>query len=186
MALALDDTGVTGTTGTTEVTAVDRPVAARPTGTGTSRPGRRLGRRLHKALLATHVLTAVGWFGAAVMVALCGVVGSADGEIALYELIRTSLWLTVPLGLGAAVTGVLLSLTTKWGLARYWWVVLKELGTVAVIATDVLVVGPEMAEAVDTSTATALPGPVFAHCVVLALATILSIAKPRARTPLAR
>jgi hypothetical protein len=182
MALALDDTG----TGTTQVAAPTAPTTPTVPTARTTRPGRRLGRRLHKALLATHVLTAVGWFGVAVMVAFCSVVGSADNEIALYEVIRTSLWLTVPLGLAAATTGVALSLTTRWGLARYWWVVLKELGTVAVIATDVLIVGPEMAEAVDTSTAAALPGPVFAHCVVLALATILSIAKPRARTPLAR
>jgi hypothetical protein len=28
-----------------------------------------------------------------------------------------------------------------------------------------------------------IPGPVYAHCVVLALATALSVVKPRARTP---
>jgi hypothetical protein len=151
-----------------------------------ARPARKSRRRVHKALLTTHVLSAVGWFGAAIMVAFTGIVGSANDELALYELIRTSLWLTVPLGLTAAVTGVALSLTTHWGLVRYWWVVLKELGTVAVIATDVLIVGPEMAHALDTRTVTALPGPVIAHCVVLALATVLSVVKPRPRTPFAR
>jgi hypothetical protein len=65
-------------------------------------------------------------------------------------------------------------------------VVLKELGAVAVIATDVLIVGPEMAHALDSGTATAMPGPIFAHCVVLALATVLSVVKPRPRTPLGR
>jgi hypothetical protein len=139
---------------------------------------------MHKTLLATHVLTAVGWFGVAVTVAFCGIVGSSTDELAVYEIIRSTLWLSVPLGLGAAATGVALSVTTRWGLARYWWVVLKELGTVAVIVTDVLIIGPEMGHAIDTATPTALPGPVFAHCVVLALATILSIVKPRARTPL--
>ena len=54
----------------------------------------------------------------------------------------------------------------------------------AVIVTDVLIIGPEMGHAIDTATPTALPGPIFAHCVVLALATVLSIVKPRARTPL--
>jgi len=172
MALAIEDTR----TERAEATAASR----------STRPARRLGRRTHKAVLTAHVLSAVGWFGAAVMVAFCGIVGSRNDELALYELIRTSLWLTVPLGLTAAVTGVVLSLTTRWGLVRYWWVVLKELGTVAVIATDVLIVGPEMAHAVDTGTASALPGPVFAHCVVLALATVLSVVKPRPRTPFAR
>jgi hypothetical protein len=164
----------------------DEDSAAPPTA-GRAAPPRarwRLGRRLHKTLLVTHVLTAVGWFGVAITVAFLGIVGSTTDELATYEIIRSTLWLSVPLGLGAATTGVALSLTTRWGLVRYWWVVLKELGTVAVIATDVLIIGPEMSHAIDTATPTALPGPVFAHCVVLALATILSIVKPRARTPL--
>jgi hypothetical protein len=182
MALALEDTAA-GRVAPARPAPVPGGPPARP---APARAPRRLGRGTHKALLATHVLAAVGWFGAALMVALCGIVGSRSGEIALYEVIRTGLWLTVPLGLVAAATGVALSLTTRWGLARYWWVVLKELGTIAAIVTDVVIVGPEMARAVDTGTATALPGPVFAHCVVLALATVLSIVKPKARTPLAR
>jgi hypothetical protein len=165
----------------------DEGTTAAPPTTGraaTPRARWRLGRRLHKTLLVTHVLTAVGWFGVAVTVAFCGIVGSSTDELAVYEVIRSTLWLSVPLGLAAAVTGVALSLTTRWGLGRYWWVVLKELGTVVVIVTDVLIIGPEMGHAIDTATPTALPGPIFAHCVVLALATILSIVKPRARTPL--
>jgi len=141
---------------------------------------------VHKALLTAHVLSAVGWFGVAVTVAFCGIVGSSRDDLAFYEVIDATLWLSVPLGLAAAATGVALSLTTRWGLARHWWVVLKEAGAIAVIVTDVLVVGPTMARAVDSGTPTEMPGPIFAHCVVLALATLLSIVKPRARTPLGR
>jgi hypothetical protein len=91
MALAIEDT------------RTERPAAARP---APAPPARRRGRRLHKALLTAHVLSAVGWFGAAAMVAFAGVVGSRNDELALYELIRTGLWLTVPVGLTAAATGV--------------------------------------------------------------------------------
>ena len=72
------------------------------------------------------------------------------------------------------------------GLVRHWWVVAKEAGAVAVIATDVLVIAPTMDRALDTGVPAAMPGPIYAHCVVLALATVLSVVKPRARTPLGR
>jgi hypothetical protein len=66
---------------------------------------------------------------------------------------------------------------------RHWWVVAKEAITVAVIATDVLVVWPEMDRAVAAGTPGSIPGPIYAHCVVLAIATALSVVKPKARTP---
>jgi hypothetical protein len=150
-----------------------------------ARGTRRLGRRAHRALLTAHVLTSVGWFGAAVTVAFCAYVGSRSGDIAFYEVIEATLGLTIPLGLASALTGVVLSLTTRWGLARHWWVVAKEAITVAAIATDVLVVAPEIGASVDTATPGGIPGPIYAHCVVLAIATALSVVKPRAQTPLA-
>lgn len=144
----------------------------------------RLGRKTHRALLIAHVLTSVGWFGVAITVAFCGLVGLNSDNIAFYEVIRATLWLSVPLGLTAAATGVALSLTTRWGLLRHWWVVVKEAITIAVIVTDVVVVAPAMSRAIEAGTPTEIPGPVFAHCVVLAIATALSLTKPRARTPL--
>ena len=181
MALALQDTSTSAGTGT----RAPRPSPSPSPSPARPRPrSRRLGRRGHQALLVTHVLASVGWFGVAIMVAFVGVVGSSRGDIAYYDVIRASLGLSVPLGLAAAATGVALSLTTRWGLARHWWVVAKEAGTIAVIATDVLVIAPTMDRAIDTGTTGALPGPVFAHCAVLGLATVLSFVKPKARTPL--
>ena len=134
-----------------------------------------------------HVLTSVGWFGVAATVAFIAVVGTtAAGEVAAYDVIGATVSLSVPLGLAAAVTGAALSLTTRWGVARHWWVVAKEVITVAVIATDVLVVWPTMERAVDAGAPVGVPGPIYAHCVVLAVATALSVVKPQARTPLAR
>lgn len=149
------------------------------------RPRYRLGRRAHRALLVAHVLSAVGWFGLAVTVAFVAVAGGRAQDVAYSEVIGSTLWLSIPLGLTAALTGVALSVTTRWGLVRHWWVVAKEAITIAVIATDVLVVWPEMDRAVDTGTPGSIPGPVYAHGVVLAIATALSVVKPKARTPLA-
>jgi hypothetical protein len=175
MALALTDT------------PADRPAGPRrAVASSGRRSGRRLGRRAHRALLVTHILTSVGWFGLAITVAFCGVVGTSREDLAFYEVIDATLGLSVPLGLGAAATGVALSLTTRWGLARHWWVVAKEAIAIAVILTDVLVVAPEMQHAIDTGTVTGMPGPIYAHCIVLAIATALSVIKPKAQTPLAR
>ena len=43
-----------------------------------------------------------------------------------------------------------------------------------------------MDRALDTGVPAAMPGPISAHRVVLALATVLSVVKPRAHTPLGR
>jgi hypothetical protein len=150
------------------------------------RPERRSGRRTRRALLIAHVLTSVGWFGVAVTVAFCAVVGSSRDDIAFSEVIGATLWLSVPLGLASAVTGVVLGLTTRWGLLRHWWVVAKQAITIAVILTDVLVIGPAIARDIEAGSVGEIPGPVYAHCIVLAIATVLSVWKPRARTPLER
>lgn len=182
MAIALQDDDKTSRSTTATSTTVETPTtASRMTGRRT----RRLGRRAHRAILTTHILVSVGWFGVAATVAFCALVGSSTDDVAFYEVVGATLWLSVPLGLAAAASGVVLSVTTRWGLVRHWWVVIKEAITLAVIVTDVLVVGPAMAEAVDAGAPTEIPGPVFAHCVVLALATALSVIKPRAQTPLA-
>jgi hypothetical protein len=170
MALALEDTP-----------AVQTAAPARPRRTAPARPARRLGGRAHKAVLAAHVLTSVGWFGLAATVAFIGVAGGSADDIAYTEVMRSTLSLSIPLGLAAAATGIVLSLTTRWGLARYWWVVIKEAITLAAIVTDVLVVGPELTTAIDAGRPGELPGPVVAHVVVLAIATVLSVVKPKAR-----
>jgi hypothetical protein len=164
-------------------TATSRP-ECRGARSASARPGAR--RRVRQGLLIVHVLASVGWFGLAITVAFCGLVGRSRGDLSFYEVIRSTLALSVPLGLTAAASGVALSLTTRWGLFRHWWIVAKEAITIAVIVTDVAVIGPEMTKAIDEGTANALPGPVIAHCVVLAIATALSVVKPRARAPLGK
>ena len=61
----------------------------------TSTPaGSRLRGRAHKVALTAHVLTAVGWFGIAVVVAFCGLVAATSDDrllaTALYRTIETA------------------------------------------------------------------------------------------------
>jgi hypothetical protein len=93
-------------------------------------------------------------------------------------------WLSVPAGILAVVTGTVLGLGTTYGLIRHWWVVAKIVIAVAVIVTDALLVIKAAHDAAVTGEpATPLYGSTIAHVVVLALATVLAVFKPRGRTP---
>jgi hypothetical protein len=147
-----------------------------------------LRRRPHKVVLVAHVLASVGWFGIALLVAVGGFAAAWTSDATLSHSLRqvmeTSPYLTITLGLGSLVSGAVLGLGTRFGLVRYWWVLLKQLITVAVIATDALLIPRVAHTAVTTGVA---PAPLFgasvAHVVLLGVATALSIVKPKARVP---
>lgn len=169
-------------------------LATRPVRTSPDRStggGFRLRGRANKAALTAHILTSVGWFGIAVLVAFCGIAASAGADPALaralYRTMETVPWLSIPVGLAAAATGVLLGLGTTYGLVRQWWVVAKMAITVAVVVTDGVLVASVAHDAARTGHASGpLYGSTIAHVVVLAVATGLSVFKPRRRTPWGR
>jgi uncharacterized membrane protein len=136
-------------------------------------------------VLTGHVLASVGWFGIAVTVAFFGYVAAATDDPALrnglHTAMRAAIALSVPAGLLTAATGIVLALGTRWGLTRYWWLIIKQLITLAVIVTDPLVLLPAIRDALDGDSATEPFGPMTAHVVLLAVATILSIVKPFGR-----
>ena len=71
---------------------------------------------------------------------------------------------------------------TPWGVATHWWVVLKEIAFVPLVVTDFLVVGPAAHDLARGGAGSFLE-PAIGHCVLLALATVVSIVKPFGRTP---
>jgi hypothetical protein len=137
-------------------------------------------------VLIAHVLSSVGWFGVAVLVAFAGVVAarSSDPTLghSLHQVMETAPYLTLPLGLLSVATGALLGLGTRFGLVRYWWVVIKTVIATAVIVTDAVLIPRVAHTAVVTGLApTPLYGASIAHVVLLGVATALSIIKPKAR-----
>jgi len=96
----------------------------------------------------------------------------------------------VPLALASLVTGLLQSLTTRWGLFRHYWVVVKQL--IAVLATAVLLMYTEtlgyLGELPPASTASGgdvsglrNPSPVLhagAALLLLVVAAMLSVYNP--------
>lgn len=152
--------------------------------------GFRLRGRAHKAALAAHVLTSVGWFGVAVVVAVAAFAAGAarDPELAraLRHALEPAVWVSAPMAVVAVATGALLSLGTAWGFVRHWWLVAKIVVAALVLTTDLFVVRSGLHTlAVDGST-TRLYDPLVAHVVALGAATVVSFFKPRGRTPWGR
>ena len=89
-----------------------------------------MSRRLRKIARAVHLTVSIGWVGAVLAYLGLGVAAvSSNGESTIraawiaMELIGW--WVIVPLALASLLTGVLMSLGTKWGLFRYYWVVIS-------------------------------------------------------------
>jgi uncharacterized membrane protein len=95
----------------------------------TARPW-RLSGRARKILLVTHIVAAGIWIGLDVaMAVLVFTAMSADDRLtaaaALQMLRLITVWPMATTGLVTLVTGVVLGLGSKYGLVRYWWVLIK-------------------------------------------------------------
>lgn len=147
------------------------------------------GRR--NLLNIAHGASAIGWLGAATLVAFLAVTATSTSDNtlahALYRAINTSLPVTLAFGILALATGVALGLDTEWGILRYWWVSTKLVIALAVLIADVLVVHKATDTALHaTSPPHALVGAAVGHPLALAVAAILAVYKPWGDTPLKR
>src|SRR5918992_300569 len=98
---------------------------------------------VRKFVLATHLTVSVGWLGALAAYLVLDVTATtsqdADALRAAYlgmdSIARTAI---VPLALTSVLTGLVVSVGTKWGLFRHWWVLISFVLTI--FATVVLFV----------------------------------------------
>jgi hypothetical protein len=150
-----------------------------------------------KLLFSAHVTVTIGWLGAIVVFLALAIVGltSEDAQTVrgAYLVMQPAAWLAlVPLSFASLLTGIVQSLGTKWGLCRHYWVLFKLL--ITVFATIVLLIYMEtftaMARVAADSSAdlnmVRNASPVLHAAlalVVLLVATILAIYKPRGVTP---
>ena len=110
-----------------------------------------LSPRWKKWLVALHVLCVVAWFGGTLSLLTLNIVSARAAS--LPELLVTDQNLHVidetfikfP-ALATLITGLLLAVLTNWGLVNYYWVILKEIVTVAIIAFGILAMNPWSAE----------------------------------------
>ena len=161
------------------------------------RAERRVSPSLYKLLLAAHIAVSVGWLGvvfAKLVLALAAVTARAPGVAdALYLAMGVVNVAFPPLAIGTIVSGVFLSLGTKWGLLHHYWVVTKLVLTVGVIATAVQLGDRLLRQAVAAPSAplagdatTLLVALSLAHLLMLGAATVLSVYKPWGKTWLGR
>lgn len=159
----------------------------------TMRPGSR------KLALTAHVGCSVGWLGAVAASLALGVAGlvSDDAQTvrgAYLNLELVGQYVLVPLSFASLVTGLVSSLGTVWGLFRHYWVVAKL--AINLFATTVLLLYLSSLDYL-ADLATRLPvdaelsplrsaSPVLhagAALVLLVVATVLAVYKPRGVTP---
>ena len=158
-----------------------------------------LGAKARKSLLTLHVLVSVGWFGAVaafLAVATAGLLSvDTDSMIGMYAVLDVLIWvLIVPMAGLSLISGIAQAIGTPWGLLRHYWVIAKLLLTAGATVVLLLHTGAvsAAAEAARDGAAhfgglrTQLVVDSAAALVVLALATVLSVVKPRGMTPWAR
>lgn len=153
--------------------------------------------RLREFVFTVHVMSSVGWMGAvAAYIALdVATAASQDAQIlraAYLAMASITRYVIVPLAVAALVTGIVISLGTKWGLFRHYWVLISLVLTV--IATTVLLIETQAinyfaAVAADpTSSGAELRalGSTLVHSVggtiVLVVIMVLNVYKPQGMT----
>jgi uncharacterized membrane protein len=167
---------------------------------------RRVSPSMYKFLLTSHIIVSVGWLGTAfakLVLEFSAITTSApDLSRALY-LAMEKLNIAFPiLAISTLVTGVLLSLGSKWGLFENFWIVTKLVLTVGVIVTAIQLDGRFIRLSISALSKQSMdngmilgiaPAPTIllisltvAHLLMLGVATVISVYKPWGKTRFGR
>jgi hypothetical protein len=154
----------------------------------TARPRFKLRPGARRALLTVHIIAGVGLLGdvAAVLAINVRAAGTGDPELAAasYDLLAMfTVIFGIPLSFTSLVSGILLGISSTWGVVRYGWVTAKLVLLIGVILVGALVLGPgteAMRSGDGGAEARLIAGSAY-DVVALTLATVLSVFKPRRR-----
>ena len=150
---------------------------------------------LRRAALAMHLITSVGWIGAAGAYLAAGVAARVSDQVptvrAAWIAMELIGWLViVPLGCLAFLTGLVMSVGTRWGLIRHYWVLIAFVLTslalaVLIIHMPSVSAGAAIARTGDDRAILQLGGDI-AHpalgLIVLVVVAVLNLYKPRGLT----
>jgi hypothetical protein len=152
---------------------------------------------LRKFALAVHIAFSVGWIGAVASYIALDVAAAASRNAetlrACYLAMEVIAWyVIVPLAGASLLTGLIMSLGTRWGLFRYYWVLIslfltifaivvllvetRTIGHYALIAADPATSGEEL-RALGSTLVHSVGG-----TIVLLVIVVLNVYKPRGMT----
>lgn len=156
----------------------------------------RPGSSARKALLVLHVVSSVALLGEVWGLVVLNLTATLTDDAGLaraaYQLMGRLIFAGgIPLSLSGLATGVVLALTSRWGLLRHYWVFTKFVLLIGVIVIGMFLFDPAgLAAASPDGPAVAdqwkAVAAVGSQVVMLVTATTLSVFKPRRRTPLGR
>jgi len=142
-----------------------------------------------KLVLLAHILSSVGWIGAVAAFLALAITGVRSSDPRMVHAVCVAMepmtcWVIVPLAFTSLATGVLLSLGTKWGLLRHYWVIMKLVINALSLPILLLHVGiiHRVARTFATADMNQLVVAAIASLAALLLATFLSVFKPRGLT----
>jgi hypothetical protein len=87
---------------------------------------------IRKLFVLIHILGSIGWIGAVAAFLALAVTGVRSSDLTIVRSVYIAMepvtwWIIVPLAFVSFFSGLVLSLGTKWGLLRHYWVVFKLL-----------------------------------------------------------
>ncbi|WP_079154741.1 hypothetical protein [Streptomyces subrutilus] len=158
-----------------------------------------LGRGARKLTLAVHVVTSVGWVGLSLSMVVLAIMGVTTKDAAIAKGVYYAMYVfddtsVTVFSLAAAITGILLSCGTKWGLLLHWWIIVKWVITLFMTFFAWFVIHPTVMEASERTAEAggAAPDPGAAGdflawsvpllFVLLTVAAVVSVYKPWGRT----
>jgi hypothetical protein len=157
----------------------------------------RMPIRVRKTVLVLHIISSVALVGEVWVLVVLNLFALLTDDLGLahaaYRLMDTLVFAGgIPLSLTALISGVVLALSTRWGLVRHYWVFTKLLLLIATILVGMLLFNPAgLATAVEGASrpVTRQWGQVAAvgtQLVMLITATVLSVFKPWSRTSIGK
>jgi uncharacterized membrane protein len=116
-----------------------------------------LKRPVRRATLVVHVAASAGWLGLTLGLLALALAAYTTQSASLVEACYRSMkvftdWLVLPMALLTLFSGLLLSLGTRWGLARHRWVITKFWLTLATVAASVTLLRPGVSRAAEAVT----------------------------------
>ncbi len=154
---------------------------------------------LRKFALTVHLTVSVGWIGAVIAYLALSIVGMTSqnaltGRAVWIAMELIGWFVIVPLALASLLTGLVMSLGTKWGLFQHYWTLITFVLTI--LATTILLLHmptvsflADIATEADDATFRMLGGDLLhpsAGLLLLFVILWLNVYKPKGLTPYGR